>query len=161
MRNLEEKIVTIDNISKLSDKLRASGNKIVTTNGCFDILHLGHITYLIEAKNLGDILIVGINSDRSVEKLKGPNRPLQPELIRAKQIAGLESVDYVTIFPDDTPINLLGLIKPNVHVKGGDYLPEKLPEKQIVESCGGKVICVSMMTGFSTTDLIEKIRTKI
>ena len=159
-RSLEEKLLTRDKLVKISKELRESGKQIVTTNGCFDILHLGHISYLIEARRLGDVLIVGVNSDTSVKKLKGKNRPICPELIRAKQIAGLESVDYVTIFNEDTPEQLLALIKPAVHVKGGDYLPDSLPEKNVVESAGGKVVCVSLIEGYSSTNIIEKIKSE-
>lgn len=159
MRSIEEKIVPADKILGLCEKLRASGKKIVTTNGCFDLIHLGHISYLIEARNLGDILIVGLNSDSSVKQLKGPSRPIQSELIRAKQLAGLESVDFVTVFSDITPIPLLKVIKPSIHVKGGDYSPEQLPEKSTVEALGGKVVCVSVVSGFSTTDLFRRIKT--
>jgi len=159
MRSIEEKIVPTNKILELCEKLRAAGKNIVTTNGCFDLIHLGHISYLIEARNLGDILIVGLNSDSSVKQLKGPSRPIQSELTRAKQLAGLESVDFVTIFSDSTPIPLLKLIKPTIHVKGGDYSPEQLPEKSTVEAFGGKVVCVSAVAGFSTTDLLKRIKT--
>ncbi len=161
LRSLEEKIIPREKISELCNKLRASGKRIISTNGCFDLIHLGHISYLLEARNLGDILIVGINCDSSVKKLKGDSRPLQSESTRAKQMAGLESVDFVTIFTEDTPETLLGLIKPEIHVKGGDYLPENLPEKKIVESSGGKVVCVSMIKGYSTTQMIEKMKSNL
>ncbi|MSP18574.1 MAG: D-glycero-beta-D-manno-heptose 1-phosphate adenylyltransferase [Bdellovibrionales bacterium] len=158
IRSLEEKILSHAQITKISQELRSLGKKIVTSNGCFDLIHLGHISYLIEAASLGDLLIVGINSDASVKKLKGNDRPINCELTRAKQVAALESVDFVTIFNEDTPENILALIKPWIHVKGGDYLPANLPEKAVVEANGGKVICVSLVDGYSTTELIKKIK---
>ena len=126
LRSLDEKIIPSNHLAELAAELRSSGKTIVTTNGCFDLLHLGHISYLLEARKLGDVLIVGINSDSSVRGLKGTNRPICSEITRAKQIAGLESVDYVTIFNEQTPEAMLSKIQPSVHVKGGDYLPENL-----------------------------------
>ncbi len=158
IRSLEEKILTPEQLTKISYQIRSVGKKIVTTNGCFDLLHLGHISYLLEAASLGDTLIVGINSDASIKKLKGNDRPINCELTRAKQVAALESVDYVTIFSENTPENLLAVIKPSIHVKGGDYLPANLPEKAVVEANGGKVICVSLIEGYSTTEFINKIK---
>lgn len=158
LRSLEEKIIPKDKVAQVSEQLHKSGKKIITTNGCFDLLHLGHISYLDEARRLGDVLIVGLNSDSSVKKLKGPNRPICDEKTRAKQVAGLEAVDYVTVFEEDTPEALLALIKPSIHVKGGDYLPQNLPEAKVVERYGGKVQCLSMIEGYSTTKLIEKMK---
>jgi len=158
MRSLEEKIIPREKLAEFCKGLGGEGKRIVTTNGCFDLLHLGHITYLIEAKKLGDILLVGINSDNSVRKLKGPCRPIQSEQARARQIAALESVDFVTIFPEDTPEAFLELAKPQIHTKGGDYSPEALPEKKIVEFYGGKIVCLSLIEGFSTTRLIEQMK---
>ena len=157
MRELESKLVSIKAVETLSQELHKQGKKIVTTNGCFDLLHLGHIKYLREARNLGDVLIIGVNSDPSVRKLKGPDRPLTQQSARALQLAGLESVDYVVIFEEDTPERLLGLIKPAIHVKGGDYLPQNLPERKVVEAHGGKVVCVSLVAGYSTTKILERI----
>jgi rfaE bifunctional protein nucleotidyltransferase chain/domain len=158
MRKLESKVVPLKDVSKLAEKWRAEGKRIVTTNGCFDLLHLGHIRYLQEARSLGDVLLVGLNSDKSVKGLKGENRPLFPENIRALQLAGLESVDCVTIFSEPTPEELLQLVRPAVHVKGGDYRPEDLPEKKVVEKHGGKVHCVSLVEGFSTTKILERLK---
>ncbi len=156
-RSLEEKLVPKEKISDLSQKLRNSKKKIISTNGCFDILHLGHVQYLHEARKLGDVLVIAVNSDLSVRKLKGPSRPLNEETTRAKILAALECVDYVSIFTEDTPENFLSLLKPDIHVKGGDYRPEDLPEKKVVEQYGGKIQCLSMVKGFSTTAMIEKI----
>lgn len=157
-RTLESKIVSRSEISRLSEKLKGQGKTIVTTNGCFDLLHVGHIQYLFEAKKCGDVLIIGLNSDDSVKNIKGPKRPIFPEKARALQLAGLESVDYVVIFPDDTPEKLLSLIKPHVHVKGGDYKPEQMPESKVVEAGGGKVKILGFIDGYSSTKILEALR---
>lgn len=156
MSAFKKKFATLDSIASTVSQLKKQGKKIVTTNGCFDILHLGHIRYLQEAKSLGDILIVGVNSDVSVRKLKGLERPINKETDRAEVLAALEAIDYVIIFPEDTPEKLLGVIQPHVHVKGGDYTGKELPEKKVVEACGGKVHCVSHVPGFSTTEILKK-----
>lgn len=154
MRALENKIIT----TNLSDVIARIQNKIiVSTNGCFDILHYGHISYLYKARSLGDVLICCLNSDTSVKRLKGEGRPVFSENIRAKQLAALECVDYVVIFEEHTPEKILSLIKPNIHVKGGDYDVNTLPEKAIVEGNGGKIVIIPLVQGFSTTGLIEKI----
>ena len=121
MRNFSDKIKSLSQIKALSHRLRSQGKKIVTTNGVFDILHLGHTSYLQSARKLGDILIVGINSDASVKRLKGPKRPLNSEKARASCIAALECVDYVILFKEDDPRVFLDAVKPKIHVKGGDY----------------------------------------
>lgn len=154
----EKKFVPAGNIAKVAQELKKQNKKIITTNGCFDILHLGHIRYLQEARQMGDKLIVGVNSDASVKKLKGEGRPVNGELSRAEVLAALESVDYVTIFQEDTPVKLLSLIQPNIHVKGGDYTGKELPEKQVVESGGGKIQFVSFTEGHSTTGLLASIK---
>ncbi len=158
MRSLFSKIVPLDEIAEKIQAAKANGRRIVTTNGCFDLLHLGHVEYLIQARTLGDLLVVGLNSDDSVRKLKGPTRPIFEEKVRAKQLAALEAVDFVTIFPEATPERFLSLVFPHIHVKGGDYKPEDLPEKTVVEKGGGKVQCLPFIEGFSTTSLIEKLR---
>lgn len=140
------------------EQLKAQGKKIVTTNGCFDILHLGHVRILEAAKALGDILIVGINTDESVKRLKGPERPVNSQLDRAEVIGALKSVDYVTIFPEDTPVEMLELIKPNIHVKGSDYQPSALAETPVVEKHGGQVKILGLVEGKSTTSILKKIR---
>lgn len=156
-RSLEQKIISSERLPQLIKQLKDQGKRIISTNGCFDILHLGHINYLNEARHLGDILFVGINSDLSVKRLKGQNRPINNEKIRALQLSALEAVDYVTVFTEDNPELLLRVIQPSIHVKGGDYNPNQLPEKSIVEANGGKVVCLSMTEGFSTTELIKKL----
>jgi D-beta-D-heptose 7-phosphate kinase/D-beta-D-heptose 1-phosphate adenosyltransferase len=138
---------------------REAGQVIVFTNGCFDILHRGHVEYLNSAKNLGDILVLGLNSDESVKRLKGPDRPVVSEDDRAFILSQLISVDAVVIFDEDTPIPLLKLIKPDILVKGGDYGLDQVVGREIVEENGGKVMTIALVEGKSTTDLIGKIQT--
>jgi len=130
---------------------------VVTTNGCFDLMHVGHLRYLQAAKNLGDLLVVGVNSDNSVRELKGERRPLIPEDERAEMLAGLDCVDYVVIFPELDPISLLSELKPDIHVKGGDYTIEQVIERQVVEENGGRVIVGLNIEGKSTTNVIQTI----
>lgn len=151
------KIYTRKELSLLLKQKKTDGKVVVTTNGCFDVLHLGHLRYLQAARQQGDILVVAINSDSSVRELKGENRPLVPEEERAEMLAGLECVDYVVIFPELTPVELLSELKPNVHVKGGDYKLEQLIERDVVENNGGKVIVGLNVPGKSTTNLIDVI----
>ena len=139
------------------DKLKNEGKKIVFTNGCFDILHLGHVTYLQQTKKLGDILVVAVNTDESVAKLKGPSRPINNQNDRALVLDELKSVDYVCLFSEDTPYNIIKLLKPNIIAKGGDYTPEQVVGKDIVEAYGGKVEIIPFVDGKSTTNIIEKI----
>ncbi|MYF99577.1 D-glycero-beta-D-manno-heptose 1-phosphate adenylyltransferase [Candidatus Poribacteria bacterium] len=151
------KIYTRKELSLLLKQKKTDGKVVVTTNGCFDVLHLGHLRYLQAAQQQGDILVVAINSDSSVRELKGENRPLVPEEERAEMLAGLECVDYVVIFPELTPVELLSDLKPNIHVKGGDYKLEQLIERDVVENNGGKVIVGLNVPGKSTTNLIDVI----
>ncbi|CAO80272.1 Glycerol-3-phosphate cytidyltransferase [Candidatus Cloacimonas acidaminovorans str. Evry] len=155
---LQNKIIPYSEIAELSQKLHQQGKKIVFTNGCFDILHCGHILYLEKAKALGDILILGLNSDASVKRLKGNNRPIVSEKERALVVAGLESVDYVCIFAQDTPYELIDLIQPDVLVKGGDWTIDKIVGADIVQKKGGKVLSLNYEQGFSTTNIIERIK---
>lgn len=134
------------------------GKKIVFTNGCFDILHRGHVTYLSEARKLGDLLVVGVNSDASVKRLKGPSRPINSEADRAFVLLGLKSVDAVEIFTEDTPLELIKLIRPHVLVKGGDWKIEQIVGGTEVLSWGGKVLSLNFVNGFSTTSIIERSR---
>ena len=152
-----QKIYQRSELAFILQQARADGAVVVTTNGCFDVLHLGHLRYLQAARQLGDLLVVAVNSDSSVRHLKGENRPLVPEEERAEMLAGLECVDYVVIFPELTPISLLSQLKPNIHVKGGDYQLEQLIEREVVEANGGKVIVGLNVPGKSTTNLIEVI----
>lgn len=137
--------------------LKNEGARIVFTNGCFDLLHLGHVRYLREAGKLGDILIVGVNSDASVSALKGPDRPYISEMERAEILASLECIDYVTIFSELRPDNLIRLLRPDLHVKGGDYKVRDLPEKKLVEALGGRVVVIPPIKGRSTTNIVAKI----
>ena len=153
----QQKIKTISELKKIAEALKSQNKKIVTTNGVFDILHIGHIRYLQEAKKLGGILIIAINSDRSVKEIKGPKRPLNNENDRAEALAALECVDYVAIFDEENPIKFLEEIKPNIHVKGGDYKINQIIEKGTVEKNNGKIILIPKVEGYSTTDLINRI----
>jgi rfaE bifunctional protein nucleotidyltransferase chain/domain len=136
-----------------------TGRKLVFTNGVFDILHAGHVRYLEAARELGDLLIVGINTDESVRRLgKGPERPINPLEDRAEVLAGLRCVDGVISFSQDTPMEVIRLLEPEVHVKGGDYDPAKMPETSVVESYGGKVVILPLLAGRSTTSILEKLK---
>ncbi len=141
--------------------MREAGGCLVFTNGCFDLLHPGHVSYLRTARSLGDALVVGLNSDASVRKLKGPSRPVVSEADRAMVLDALESVDAVVIFDEDTPVRLLRELKPAIYVKGGDYRVEDLPEAEVAAKIGAEVKVLSFETGYSTTALIEKIRTTL
>lgn len=154
---IAKKIKLRSEIAAITKNLKTEGAKIVFTNGCFDLLHLGHVRYLREAKKLGDILIVGLNSDASVTALKGPNRPYVSEMERAEILASLECVDFVIVFPELRPDNLIRLIRPDIHVKGGDYKLSELPERKVVESLRGKVVVIPPIKGRSTTNIVDKI----
>ena len=144
---------------KLISNLRGelADKKIVFTNGCFDILHVGHVRYLTAAKNFGDVLIVGLNTDESVRKLKGSTRPVNNQDDRAEVLLGLKAVDHVIFFGEDTAENLIAELQPDIYVKGGDYTLATLPEAKIVQSYGGKVELVNLVEGKSTTKIIQKI----
>ena len=154
----KRKIYSRNQLAEILRREKERGRVIVTTNGCFDLLHVGHLRYLQAARELGDLLVVGLNSDTSVRVIKGENRPLVPENERAEMLAGLGCVDYVTIFSELEPSPLLSQLKPDIHVKGGDYTIEQLPEREVVEAHGGKVIVGLNVPGKSTTDLIQVIR---
>ncbi|MBR5914517.1 MAG: D-glycero-beta-D-manno-heptose 1-phosphate adenylyltransferase [Selenomonadaceae bacterium] len=147
------------NIPNLRGEL--AGKKIVFTNGCFDIIHVGHVRYLTTAKNFGDVLIVGLNTDESVRKLKGSSRPVNNQNDRAEVLLGLKAVDHVIFFGEQTAENLIAEIQPDIYVKGGDYTLETLPEAKIVQSYGGRVELVNLVAGKSTTNIIEKISAQI
>jgi rfaE bifunctional protein nucleotidyltransferase chain/domain len=151
-------IITRNELAKTASALKAAHKKIVTTNGCFDILHVGHVHILNGAKALGDVLIVGINSDESVRKLKGDSRPITPEKERAEIIANLVAVDFVTIFDEDTPVEFLKVAMPDIHVKGQDYEVKALQETPVVEALGGSVKLLPLIPSKSTSALIKKIR---
>ena len=153
-------IVNRKNINNLLEELKSQNKKIVFTNGCFDILHVGHARYLKESAKYGDVLIVGLNSDASVKRLKGESRPINNESDRAELLSELGFVDYVIIFEEDTPVNLLKELKPDIYTKGADYTIETLPEAQTVLSYGGKIEFISLVQGKSTTNVINKIGNK-
>ena len=151
-------LVARKNIAKFCEILRQGGQKVVFTNGCFDILHAGHVTYLEAAKAQGDVLVLGLNTDESVRRLKGPERPINSELDRAKVVGALKAVDYVVLFGEQTAEAVIAEVKPDVYVKGGDYTLDTLPEAKIVQSYGGKVAFIDMVEGRSTTNIINKIK---
>ncbi|MDA1353414.1 MAG: D-glycero-beta-D-manno-heptose 1-phosphate adenylyltransferase [bacterium] len=150
-------ILTREQAVVRANEWRNADEKIVLTNGCFDLLHVGHVTYLAQAKALGTKLIVGLNSDRSVRAIKGPSRPLNTQDSRAAVLAALRAVDAIVIFDEDTPIELIRALKPHVHTKGGDYSPDTLPEYDVTRSLGGDTIILPFVDGFSTTDLIKRL----
>lgn len=154
---MNPKIVSRTELPAVVARLREQGRRIAFTNGCFDLLHVGHLQYLQAARRQADALVVGLNSDSSVRRLKGPSRPVVPEDERAEVLAALECVDYVTIFPELRPFEVIKLVRPDVHVKGGDYRREDLPEAPLVESLGGRVAIVPVVPGRSTTNLLHRI----
>jgi D-beta-D-heptose 7-phosphate kinase/D-beta-D-heptose 1-phosphate adenosyltransferase len=154
----ETKVLDRDSLAAEVAKRRAAGQRIVLTNGCFDILHAGHVRYLQEARTHGDCLIVAINSDASVQQIKGPTRPVIPQDDRASMLAALEGVDYVTIFHEGTPHSILQLIRPDVLVKGGTYSKEQVVGRELVESYGGQVVVACEIQGLSTSAIVERIR---
>jgi rfaE bifunctional protein nucleotidyltransferase chain/domain len=151
------KIVKREEITPVIEHLKAAGKTIVFTNGCFDILHAGHVRYLTAARQLGDCLIVGLNSDCSVRKLKGPTRPINAEEDRAEVLAGLAAVDFVVLFWEKTAEETVAVIKPDIYVKGGDYCVEQLPEAVIVAQYGGKTVLIPEVPGRSSSNIIQKI----
>jgi rfaE bifunctional protein nucleotidyltransferase chain/domain len=157
--DFREKIVAWDDLQKWRAAMRASGKRLVVTNGCFDLLHLGHVTYLETARNQGDALLVGVNGDDGVRQLKGPERPINEEYDRAAVLAALESVAGVCIFPDKTATRFLASAQPDVYVKGGDYTLETLnaEERKTVEAAGGKIVIIPFVPGKSTTATLKKI----
>lgn len=151
-------LIAREDIEKFCEVLRKGGKRVVFTNGCFDILHAGHVRYLEKARALGDCLVLGLNSDASVLRLKGPSRPVNREEDRAEVVGALKSVDYVTVFDEPTASELIALVKPAVYAKGGDYTLDTLPEAKIVQSYGGEVAFIDLVEGRSTTNIIEKIK---
>lgn len=150
-------VVQRKDISKLIESLKEQGKQIVTTNGCFDILHVGHVRYLQATKNFADIMVVCLNSDVSVKKIKGPDRPINNENDRAEILCALECVDYVVLFDEASPVDLLCEMKPDVYTKGADYTIDTLPEAKPVMENGGRVEFISFVEGKSTTNVIKKI----
>ncbi len=155
-----DKIVGLNELLDTVHKWKAAGHQIVFTNGCFDILHLGHVDYLEKSSQLGQRLIVGVNSDTSVRQIKGDNRPINDEETRSRILASLQYVDAVVLFEESTPEALIGMILPDVLVKGSDYHRGNIVGAEIVEQNGGKVETIDLIPGYSTTQIIEKIRLK-
>jgi len=155
---INKKIFTAENIQRLLAYWRFKNRTIVFTNGCFDIIHLGHISYLAQAADLGNELIIGLNSDNSVKRLKGTARPLNDQLTSQNILASLSFVSAVIVFDDDTPANLIKFIKPDILVKGADYKPENIAGYDFVTSYGGKVVCIDLVEGYSSSNIIDKIR---
>jgi rfaE bifunctional protein nucleotidyltransferase chain/domain len=152
------KVKSLDELKGIADQARRDGKTVVLTNGCFDLLHRGHVHILREAKALGDILIVAINSDRSVKAIKGPSRPVLSESDRTELLAAMEMVDYVALFDEPDPYDLIAAVRPNVLVKGGDWGSDQIVGADIVKRNGGKVAVIPYLKGFSTTEIIERIR---
>jgi len=155
----EEKIVTEEQLKRRLQRERRTGRLIVWTNGVFDILHAGHVTYLERAAALGDVLVVGLNTDASVQLNKGPLRPIVPERERARLLAALACVDYVILYGDQSPVELIGRLKPDIYAKGGDYTVETInqPERRLMEGLGGRIELLPGVPGLSTTHIIERI----
>ena len=154
------KVLSRTELGLVVESLRAAGKKLVFTNGVFDLLPPGHVRYLTAARALGDVLIVGLNSDASVRRIKGPGRPIQDEASRAEVLAALGSVDFVVIFDEDTAAELVKFIRPDVYVKGGDYAgvgPDRWPEAEVVRAYGGEVRTLEFAPGYSTSEIIRKI----
>lgn len=153
-----EKIVDRATLTRRIDEARRAGKRIVFTNGCFDLVHVGHVRYLAAAREAGDLLVVGLNDDASVRRLKGPERPLVAEADRAEVVAALAVVDFVTLFGEDTPAELIGALQPDVLVKGADWAPDQVVGREVVEARGGRVLLIPFVEGFSTTKLAERLR---
>lgn len=154
---MREKIKARDELKNILQGLKRRGKRIVFTNGCFDILHIGHIRCLEEAKKRGDFLIVALNSDRSIRSIKGPSRPFTPEAERAEVLSALGCVDYVVIFDEADPLELISSLKPNVLVKGGDWTPETTIGREVVEGTGGEVVIIPQFQGVSTSAIVDRI----
>jgi D-beta-D-heptose 7-phosphate kinase/D-beta-D-heptose 1-phosphate adenosyltransferase len=155
------KVLDLEQLLPLRERWRQVGKTVVWTNGCFDLLHVGHVRGLQEARTLGDVLIVGVNSDESVRRLKGPERPIVPDAERAEVLAALACVDYVVIFGEATPEAALARLKPDIHCKGGDYAPpsqKPIHEAELVRSYGGRIAFLTLTPGVSTTELARRMR---
>ena len=151
------KVIGVDEALEMRENARGMGNKVVFTNGVFDLLHVGHLDYLTKSNKMADLLIVGLNSDSSSRLLKGEGRPLNSETDRAELLTGLKCVDLVVIFPEETPLELIKILKPDLLVKGSDYSIDEIVGRESVESYGGKVLSIELKAGYSTSSLIEKI----
>src|SRR6478609_1204791 len=158
MEKSADKIRDLDQAKRLVAEWKSKGNKVVFTNGCFDLLHLGHVDYLEKARNLGDKLVLGLNTDDSVSRFKGPYRPIQDQESRARILASLQFIDLVVFFNEDTPKDLISELIPNVLVKGSDYLAENIVGADVVKKAGGVVKTIEFVPGYSTTRIVEKIK---
>lgn len=156
---MKNKIIDLAELEKKGREVRAAGKKLVATNGCFDLLHVGHIRYLQSARHLGDVLVIGLNGDESVRELKGADRPLNKSRDRAEVLAALECVDYVTIFPEVRATEFINAAQPSVYVKGGDYTPDSLDssERALLEKMGAEIRIIPFEQGYSTSSLIERL----
>jgi rfaE bifunctional protein nucleotidyltransferase chain/domain len=154
---MTEKVLDLEAARAIAAATRAAGRRLVLANGCFDLLHVGHVRYLAAARALGDVLIVGLNADASVRRLKGPGRPLVPAAERAEMLAALTAVDHVVVFDDDTADRLVALLRPAVHAKGTDYTPESVPERASVRAAGGEVAIAGDAKAHSSRDLIATV----
>jgi rfaE bifunctional protein nucleotidyltransferase chain/domain len=151
------RVLDLEGARAVAEKARAAGRRVVLANGCFDLLHVGHVRYLEDARALGDLLIVGVNGDDAVRRLKGPGRPLMPAVERAEVLAALRAVDHVVVFEDDTADRLIALLRPAVHAKGTDYTAESVPERASVHAAGGRVAIAGDAKQHSTRDVIAEI----
>jgi D-glycero-beta-D-manno-heptose 1-phosphate adenylyltransferase len=151
------RVLDLESARGVAEAARAAGRLVVLANGCFDLLHVGHVRYLEDARALGDLLIVGVNSDAAVRRLKGPGRPLMPAGERAELLAALRAVDHVVVFDDDTADRLVGLLRPAIHAKGTDYTPDSVPERTSVSAVGGRVAITGDAKEHSTRDVIAEI----
>ncbi len=151
-------VLSLDDAAGLAARLQRAGKRVVFTNGVFDLLHPGHVRYLSEARRLGDALIVGLNSDRSVRAIKGPRRPVTPEAERAEVLAALGCVDAVVVFDEDTPHAIIGRLQPDVLVKGADWAADRIVGRDVVEARGGRVVRIPLAPGYSTTAILSRIR---
>ena len=158
LQKINNKIFNLQNLMKKIEKWRSENKKIVFTNGCFDLIHLGHIEILARSSDFGDKLIIGVNSDLSIKKLKGKNRPIIEESSRIKQLSALEFVDAVVLFDEDTPLKLIETIKPDVITKGGDYTAKNIVGNEVVSQKNGEVIIIPLTRGYSTTSILNKIK---
>jgi rfaE bifunctional protein nucleotidyltransferase chain/domain len=158
MRASPVRILSADEAAAWAERLRQAGKTIVFTNGVFDLLHPGHVRYLADARALGDALIVAVNSDRSVRANKGPERPINPEAERAELLAALASVDAVVIFDEETPLEIVTRIQPDILVKGADWGHDNMVGRDVVEARGGRVVRIELLAGFSTSELIRRVR---
>jgi D-beta-D-heptose 7-phosphate kinase/D-beta-D-heptose 1-phosphate adenosyltransferase len=154
---MRSKILKLSDLIQTVEDLRKSGKQIVFTNGCFDILHVGHVRYLADARSEGDVLVVGLNSDASVKSIKPDNRPIVTQEQRAEVLAGLVFVDFITIFDESDPLALISAIKPDILVKGADWKEKEIVGADVVKACGGKVVRVEVVPGISTSRIIRRI----